>query len=55
VSRTLDIDVYYTGIEGRARVSSMGAEEQILPLARGRRLHLPVTAPAGGMFWATLR
>jgi hypothetical protein len=55
VSRTLDLDLYYTGLEGRARVAPMGGAEAEHPLHRGTRLHLPVTVPAGGLFWATIR
>lgn len=55
VTRTLDIDVYFTGLEGSARVAQMGEAESEHPLHRGTRLHLPVTVPAGGLFWATMR
>jgi hypothetical protein len=55
VTRTLDLDVYYTGLESRVRVSSMGEAETEHALHRSTRLHLPVTVPAGGLFWATLR
>jgi hypothetical protein len=55
VTRILDIDLYYTGLEGSARVAPMGEGEAEHPLVRGTRLHLPVTVPAGGMFWASLR
>ena len=55
VTRTLDIDLYFTGLEGRVRVSPMGGGETEHPLDRNTRLHLPVTVPAGGVFWATMR
>jgi hypothetical protein len=55
VTRTLDIDLYHTGLTGSARVSPMGGDESAHPLHRASRLHLPVTVPAGGVFWATLR
>jgi hypothetical protein len=55
ITRTLDLDLYYTGIEGRARVSGMGGAETGHALDRRGHLRLPVTVPAGGLFWATLR
>lgn len=55
VTRTLDLDLYYTGLTGSARVAPMGEAEAEHPLHRGTRLHLPVTVPAGGLFWATMR
>ena len=55
VTRTLDIDCYYTGLAGSVRVAPMGGGETEHPLQRGTRLHLPVTIPANEMFWATIR
>lgn len=55
VTRTLDLDLYYTGLEERARVSSMGGAETTHQLDRRSRLRLSVTVPAGGLSWATIR
>jgi hypothetical protein len=55
ITRTLDLDLYFTGLTESARVAPMGGAETAHPLQRGTRLQLPVTVPAGGMFWATMR
>ncbi len=55
VAKTLDLDLYYTGLVGSARVTTMDGPEQTLPLVRGHHLQLPVRVPADGMLWATLR
>jgi hypothetical protein len=55
ITRTLDIDLHYTGLKGRARVSAMGGAETEHPLDDRTRLRFPISVPAGGMFWATLR
>jgi hypothetical protein len=55
VTRTLDIDLYYTSLEGSVRVAPMGGNETVYPLRRGTRLQLPVTVPAASMVWATMR
>jgi len=51
VEQELEIDLYYTGLEDVARVSSGGAFLFELPLDRRFRIRLPVRVEAGGMSW----
>jgi len=51
VTRTLAVNLYYTGLDEIARVSHEGGAAVELELARDYGIELEVTVPAGGMTW----
>ncbi len=55
VTRNLKVNLYYTGVTEKARVSLMGAEATTYPLARDYTIDLSVTIPAEGMVWYVIR
>ncbi len=50
VRETIEVDLYYTGIESEAAVRGAQGERE-LALDRQYRISLPVDVPAGGMSW----
>ena len=55
VQRTLDVNLYYTGITDEAIVSAGDAAPVKIRLGRDHRVRIPVEVPAGGMAWYTVR
>jgi hypothetical protein len=55
VTRTLDVDLYYTGLRDRAALAFEDGPAELVPLDRRGRARIPVTIPAGTFTWATLR
>ena len=55
VTRTLELDLYYTGLSERVSVSVDGASATGHDLDRDYRIQLQLTIPGGGMTWAALR
>ncbi len=54
VTRTLVVDVYYTGLADSVRIDNDDQEPRSLPIDRDHRARIEVTVPAGGMAWWTL-
>jgi hypothetical protein len=55
VRKTLDVNLYYTGITDEATVAASDATPVKLRLGRDYRVRFPVEVPAGGMAWYTIR
>ncbi len=55
VTRTLRVNLYYTGLTETARIRERDGPEQNRPLARDYTVELPVTVPAQGMNWFVVR
>jgi hypothetical protein len=55
VRKTLDVNLYYTGITDEATVAASDATPVKLRLGRDYRVRVPVEVPAGGMAWYTIR
>lgn len=55
VTRTLDVNLYYTGLTKVAKVSDHTGAEQSLELARDYGVEIEVSVPAGGMRWFVIR
>ena len=55
VTRTLRVNVYYTGLTRRVRVSESDGEPVELTVMRDNTIDLPVSVPAGKMVWYVLR
>ena len=55
VSRTLRINLYYTGLTETARVADPAGQEKPLPLLRDYSIQVPVEVPAQGMTWYVIR
>ena len=54
-SKTLHVDLHWTGLRDRVLVSGESGDERSLELQQGTRLRLPVTIPARGFAWYRLR
>jgi len=54
-TRTLTVPLYYTGLEGSARLRVEDGEERTVELDDDQQLTLELTVPAGGILRATLR
>ncbi len=55
VRKTLDVNLYYTGITDEATVAASDATPVKLRLGRDYRVRVPVEVPPGGMAWYTIR
>jgi hypothetical protein len=55
LTRTLEVDLYYTGLEEAARISHRDADERRIPLARDYTVRIEVSVPAGGWTWYVIR
>lgn len=55
VTRTLHVNLYYTGLRDTAKVRGADDAAKSYPLDRGYAIDLPVTVPAGGMAWYVIR
>ncbi|MCA9106553.1 MAG: hypothetical protein KDA83_14115 [Planctomycetales bacterium] len=55
VTKTLRVDLYYTGLTEIARISHEGADEREYPLDRRFEVELEVNVPARGMAWFSIR
>ena len=55
LTRTLDVNLYYTGLETTARVESEAGVEWALELNRDYGIELEVTVPAGDVRWFVIR
>lgn len=55
VTRTIEVDLYYTGARGAVVVRDSSGREERHPLDRDEAILLPVTVPARGMSWYTIR
>ncbi len=55
VSKTLRVDLYYTGLTEFAEVSAGGGERFRAKLARDYTVDIEVEVPAGGMSWFVIR
>ncbi len=55
VSRTLRINLYYTGLTETARVADPAGQEKSLSLLRDYSIQVPVEVPAQGMTWYLIR
>jgi len=51
VTRTLEVDLYYTGLTDVATLTGADGESRTIPLARDWSIPVEVTVPAGGMSW----
>ena len=54
ITRTLEVDLYYTGINGQAIVSEQDKPAKAIPL-KGSKLTLQVTIPARSQTWYVLK
>jgi hypothetical protein len=55
VQRTLEVDLYYTGLADNAVVSERDERPQRMQLQRDYRIRLPVSVPPRGMNWFVIR
>ena len=55
VTRTLDVDLYYTGLEERVVIEDASGSKRSLRLGRDHGIELEVSVPAGGMAWYLMR
>ena len=53
--RTLDVDLYYTGLTGRAAVAVEDRDPAVVTLDRRNRARIAVRVPARGFTWAVIR
>ena len=51
VEQTLRVNLYYTGLTAKARVSEQGKQSNTFLLNRDYTIELPVKVPAQGMNW----
>jgi hypothetical protein len=54
VTKTLRVNLYYTGLTGAAQIREQGGAAKPFPLARDYTADVPVTVPAQGMNWFVL-
>ena len=54
VSRTLDVNVYYTGLHRTVRVTNAEGEAGALPVSRDYTISVPVSVAAEGFAWYAL-
>jgi len=55
VTRTLDVNLYYTGLTQAAKVSDHTGAERTFELKRDYGIEIDVTVPAGSMRWFVIR
>jgi len=55
VSKTLDIPLYYTGLQDEAKVSREDGKPQLYSLDRSYRVKIPVQVPAQGYTWFVIQ
>ena len=55
VTKTLKVNLYYTGLTETAQVSAMGGKPKAMTLNRDYTIEIPVTVPAEGMSWYVIR
>ena len=55
VTRTLRLDLYYTGIEDTARIAASDRDPVEVQLARDHTVDLEVQVPARGFAWYVIR
>jgi hypothetical protein len=55
VRRTLDVNLYYTGLTDTAQIESAQGDTQTIKLQRNYHIEIPVEVPAGGMTWYVIR
>ena len=55
VTKTLDIPLYYTGLQEKAKVSHEDGESQLYSLNRSYRVKIPVQVPAQGYTWFVIQ
>ncbi len=53
--RSLDVNLYYTGLKDTARISAGGGEPEEYPLARDYTVSLDVSLPPEGFQWFVIR
>lgn len=51
VQRTLRVNLHYTGLRGRARITDASGKPRSLRIGPDAIAEVPVTVPAGGMSW----
>ncbi len=51
VTKTLSVNLYYTGLTDTASVRHEGGDATSIALSRDYKINLSVTVPAGGMTW----
>ena len=54
VSKTLSVNLYYTGLTDNATVSSSDGKQQLIQLKRDYTADIPIVVPAEGMSWYVL-
>ena len=54
VTRTLRVNLYYTGLKDTARLRERDGRANRLKLSRDHTVEIPVTVPAQGMNWFTV-
>ena len=55
VKRTIEVNLYYTGLEDTATIRAQGGDPQTLSLARDYTVHLKVAVPAQGFTWYVIQ
>lgn len=55
IQRSLDVDLYYTGLSGEARLVGPSGELGTVTLDGRARAQIPVTVPAQGFAWISLK
>ncbi len=55
MKKDLQVNLYYTGLTGSAKVAEQGKKMQSFKLARDYTITLPVDVPAQGMKWFVIR
>lgn len=55
VTRTLRVNLYYTGLSRRAEVSSTDSEPAVYELDRDHSIEIKISVPANGMTWRVIR
>ena len=55
VQRTLDVNLYYTGLTDTAQIESAHGDTQTIKLQRNYHIEIPVEVPARGMTWYVIR
>lgn len=55
VTKTIRVNLYYTGLTDTAQISAGGGDPAAYELARDYTVQIEVTVPAGGMSWYVIR
>lgn len=55
VTKTLRVNLYYTGLKETAQILEQGGAAKPFPLARDYTVEVPVTVPAQGMNWFVVK